>query len=301
MSCQLVDKWYNVTQYYDNSRLYEKYEESIYKTFDFKQKWLSNGYFRINILPKINNRLIPVDVINLCHQFFVINIKECSINDTQDIIGCDNPWMRLYHFAKNCASMERNEYWIACQILKQLCSIFPSTAAYYNMLGLSFGHWREYKSAEQALETAVQLKPASHIYRWNYALLLDRQYKYHLSLKLYLEAIELDPKEPEYYRKVADSYFELKNYDNAETYYLDAITADPNNAKYYIEIARFFMQRNLSQNAHKYFEKAEKLHITSWNQYYEMAKYYRDYQVFCLCGNLLYRYIVCYVYKSERL
>ena len=262
------------------------YAESIYNTFSIKQKNLFNGYFRMEILSKIGyHRTVPLDVINLCQYFFTVNIRLWSMEiGTMD--ENINPFKLLCEEAIKCKFSK--EYWISCQILEYLCTLFPSFSRYHNEIGLSLGRWKELKLAEQSFIKAIQIKPESHIYRWNYGLLLDRQKKYHISVKLYVKASQLDPNEPEYFAKAADCYAELLNYDNAEINYLKAIELDPNNAMYYVQFARLLRRTKQFEKAEEFITKAQHLDVTNWKQNYEMAKYLRDYQVlfaeyFCLC------------------
>ena len=268
-----------------NHQLIEMYQQSIYQTFNIKQKWLFQGYVRMKILPNITN--IPCDVIDICERYFIVDLRQCIINYAKDISkDNDDSWTVLYNFAKSCGN--RNEFWIKCHVSQSLCAIYPSIAKYHNLLGQTFDEWAEHELAQQSFKIALQIIPKSHIYRWNYALSLDRQQKYHLSLKLYLEATELDPNEPEYHYKAANCYFKLKCYHNAEKHYLCAIKVAPDNAKYYIKVAIFFKERNEIAKANEYFQKIEKLKITKWRQCHEIAKYYRDYQVFNVHLNFLH-------------
>ena len=273
--CQLIDDCKSIEPFIR----FINYQESIYKTIDIKQTLLFNGYFRMSVLSRTNDyAIIPFDIINLCRKFFIINIQQC-FNFPDQIKHDMLNWTEIYTFAKD-SYKKRTEYWIACQILQYLCTIFPSSARYYNSLGLSFDAWGEYKSAEEAYKSALQIKPDSHIHRWNYAFSLDQQGKYHISLNLFLEASQLDPNEPEYYYEAARCYVELNNDQNAEQLFLRTIEVNSNNPKYCIGLACFFRERNRLQDANEYFEKAEKCSIKDWNQYYQLAKNFRDYQVF---------------------
>ena len=66
-------------------------------------------------------------------------------------------------------------------------------------MGLALDDWNCLDEAEKAFKIAISLKPRSHIFKWNLSLLYNQQFKYHLSVKLFVEASELDPNEAEYY------------------------------------------------------------------------------------------------------
>ena len=116
----------------------------------------------------------------------------------------------------------------------------------------------------------MEIKPSSHIIRWNLGLLYIRQNKHHLTLNIFIEAAELDPNEPEYFIKVAECYYEKQNH-------LQEIKVASNRALGYVQFAKFLCQRNELEVANTYFEQACKLNYKYWKSMYQISMYFRDY------------------------
>ena len=191
--CKLIEdcQKYN-TQSQNIGLSNELIAKTVIQTFMLKQQWLFSGYMRMVISERvIKQTLIPLDVINLCQHFFNVNIEKESNTFIESLPELDKfklgpfntPVYKIYKFATNC--YKQCECWIAFEILSSLSAFQPERICYYNDIGLVLDYWRVFDQAEKSFEIALKMKKESHIFRWNLGICLNRQRKYHLSVKLF--------------------------------------------------------------------------------------------------------------------
>ena len=170
-----------------------------------------------------------MDIIELCERFFHVNGND-KIN-----VGT------IFEFAISCYN--ESELYIAHELFLCYILTFPNNSEYHNRLGHTWKRWGVYDKSEAEYRIALQLKPKSHIFRWNLGLVYMRENRHHLALKLYVEASELDPNEPEYFVKSGDCYDELNDVINAEKYYLKAIEIGKDRAICHLQYAKFLCKQ----------------------------------------------------------
>lgn len=229
---------------------------TIIQTLITKQSLLFNGYLRLNQMIGI-----PLDIMQLCQSFFVINL------------GSSEYLYSLHEIARIC--WQQQEYYIAYELLKPLTIFNSDNPTYFNTLGLVCHHLNLFEESLSSYKIALKLKPKCHIYRWNMGLLYESKEKYHIALKLYLEAAELDPKESEYFYKSANCYVQLKEYEKAKINYVKAIKLDSTKSHYFIHYANLLCIVKEYEGAQIIFEKAIILQPENWRQVYEFAKLLR--------------------------
>jgi len=171
-----------------------------------KQQWLFDGYVRAFIVMP-DQQYIPNDVYQLASTFFHVDIVQASLDMIPSnpkvtalsemhhmlLLRKDSIW-RLYKFSMHLYK-QTCEFWLAYEILKALSLFYSDSYRYWNGLGLVLDKWDNFEEAEASYKVALQLKPGSHIFRWNYGLLLKKYCKFDISAKLFVEASALDPNE----------------------------------------------------------------------------------------------------------
>ena len=243
--------------------------KSVVKTVAIKQRLLFYGYMRMYVVSQIidKSKIIPLDIIDLCRIFFEIDIE------SEKALIDDNLY-ELHQFSIKC--YKQREYWISYEILKPLSTFESNNPSYHNTLGLVLHHWNVLDEAEKEYKISLELKEESHIYRWNYALLLEAKNKYNAAVNLYVEASNLDPNEPEYFHKAACCYDVINDDQNAKIYYLKAIKLNDKKSLYFYNFAKYLCKMGEFDKAEEYFEKAMTLKPDSWRQIYEFAKTLRS-------------------------
>ena len=185
-----------------------------------QQKKLFDGYLRTEISSIDVLGEIPLDLINLCYTFFGINIVHKLLASKEKEIDAN-----ILH--KLAGSLyDTCEFYVSYLILSILIKHHSGIPKYHNLLGMVLQDWGSSSiRSEKEFELAISLKPHSHIYKWNYGILLIDQEKYDVALKQFIAASNLDKEEAEYYKKMALCYQHLKDYKNAKKNYLKCMFA----------------------------------------------------------------------------
>ena len=140
-----------------------------------QQRKVFEGYLRSNIVSINVNVKIPIDLINLCYKFFEINITNTlKFNEENNIDGdtLHKEAGKLY---------DSYEYHIAYLILSILINSNDQIPKYHNLMGMVLQDWSHkgkndnndaLSASQKEFEIAIQLKQHSHIYRWNYGMII---------------------------------------------------------------------------------------------------------------------------------
>ena len=142
-----------------------------------QQREVFDGYLRSNIV-SINVYVeIPVDLINLCYKFFEINIPNTLKFNKENNIDGDT-------LHKEAGKLyDSYEYHIAYLILSILINCNDQIPKYHNLMGMVLQDWCHKSNnnqdnndtlcaSQKEFEIAIQLKQHSHIYRWNYGMII---------------------------------------------------------------------------------------------------------------------------------
>ena len=263
--CQLIDDVQIDSDDQKQALFRDFIVDRISKALAHKTLMLFYAYLRVEVMKQFNIN-IPMDIISICERFFHVKFT----SDKRD-------FETIYKFGVGC--YEKGELFISHEIFLYLSCFFPDNDRCHNRLGQSAEYWRLQKVAEREYSIAINLRQReSGTYLWNLALLYRRQNKYHLALKLFIEASQVNSNEPKYFYKAADCYNELKDFINAEIYYLKAIEVGSDQQSIcYVEYAKFLCSQNRRKDANIYIEKAEKLAKSDWRSLYRIAKFSRDY------------------------
>ncbi len=112
---------------------------------------------------------------------------------------------------------------------QNLIQIQPTEGTHYNYRAMTKQYLKKNKLALQDLDNAVQLDPKNADFYTNYK---DVQ-NYQNTIENYTKVIELNPKDNQLYALRGEIQILLKNYENAIEDYTKAIDLDPKNADYY--------------------------------------------------------------------
>jgi len=134
----------------------------------------------------------------------------------------------------------------AKELLERAIALDPEFAEAWAYLGEA----RQYTASDLdplvALETALELDPASIAANTFNALFWQRQYEYELALGYLQMTAKLDPDNPVYLVEIGNLVALLGDLDAGEDYYRQAIALSSNDPKYVREFLKFSIQFNLN-------------------------------------------------------
>ena len=224
-----------------------------------REQLLFDGFIRNDILIMTNtHQTVPKDIINLCSKFF--QIMQHNEVQTKE---------QLYALAMNC--YRQTEFWIAYEILHCLSTMEPLNDRCHNALGLVLDDWGMNEEAEKQYKRAIELKPESDVFRWNYALLLKSDRKYKLAAEQFVKATEIDKLEADYFNQAASCFEKIKDYEQAKVNYLKAIEVNPSNNMHYREYGKLLCRLEEFDQAEEYFKKAIFVDAKDWKPVYHLG------------------------------
>ena len=226
-----------------------------------QQILIFNGYMRLEILSHFTqdtNKLIPIDVINLCMKFYQINIKL--------LLGVDPKFKALSSLAKMCVN--NKEYFIAYKLTQLLLTLHPKSAFCHFCCGVVYFRWNMLDEAEELFKQAIELKPdkvGKECCICFYGDVLFKKLQYELAIEQYEKGIEISHDDAfksiksQMIRQCAICYVKLKGFDNAQKYYQQAADFEPENAYYKYDYGLFLQSQGKHKDAIIQFEEAIKL------------------------------------------
>ena len=166
------------------------------------------------------------------------------IFDIQRGLEHDNP---VYELMISGRALANHDYWsLAEKAFENATVLDPEYAEAWAYLGEA----RQYTASDLdplvALETALELDPASIAANTFNALFWQRQYEYELALGYFQMTAKLDPDNPVYLVEIGNLVALLGDLDAGEDYYRQAIALSSNDPKYVREFLKFSIQFNLN-------------------------------------------------------
>ena len=259
-----------------------------------EQQLLFDGFMRTEILNQISNKLsniVATDVINVCHQFFELNIftlmNEIQIEDRMaSALGFDYKESaileklatKLYH---------KNEFFVGYKLLtfllkqdKKYRASWTNTinSRLHNKLGCLLHRWLQLDAAKHEFMISMELLPDSCVYRYNFASILMEIGDHESALTEFQKVIQQQPSYSLAYPELGTCYGILHDFAKASECFMKAIEMEPNNARYHSEYG-LFLCRSMEDfdNARIYLEKAIELDENESYAYYGLGGMYRDY------------------------
>ena len=91
------------------------YTPSLESTI-YKHQIVYDGFLRMEILSHFKNKIIPIDVISLCHKFYHIDLKHLLLKDNPD----ENRYQNKNIFRAAIQFWESKDYFICYELTKLL-------------------------------------------------------------------------------------------------------------------------------------------------------------------------------------
>ena len=135
----------------------------------------------------------------------------------------------------------------------------PEDSSFYNfwyMLGISYQKNHNYNKASEALYTAYKFNKFD--IKLNMALGINFKYSGapSYSILFYKQVYELDSSNTSMLIELADSYFQIKNYNNAINVYKKLVNKDSSNAFFLKELGRCYYRINNVKEAISHLQKS---------------------------------------------
>ena len=140
---------------------------------------------------------------------------------------------------------------IACY--KEAISINPNNEWFYNNLAGIYSDINDYTKAKKNYLKAIKINPNNATHYNNLAIVVTNQEyqpwylklgndKKFNSISLYNKAIELEPKNIQFYMNLANAYILEKNYNKAIEAYKKVILLNPNHTNTFLKIANIYLE-----------------------------------------------------------
>ena len=210
-----------------------------------KQRLLFDGYISRSILSMDVLSVVPGDLINLCFRFYELNIitllsSHYKIPTEKESTNTLDPGT-IHKLAGSL--YDSSEFHVAFLLLSLLMdhSDPDRVPKYHNLMGMVLQDWgSSSRLSEHQFEIAIELKPQSHVYRWNFGILLIEEEKYKMALTQFMAAAALDDSEAEYFKKIAFCQQQLGEHAESRRNYMKCIELrGDTESKYYLIFARY--------------------------------------------------------------
>lgn len=216
-----TNRAYAYVQLYNYSRAEAEYNAVIQRFPKSAEGYNSRGNFYMNTLK--DNRKAITDYT-----------KAIEIGPQSTDVG-------YYYGNRGVAYFNLRDYQKALTDLNKAIELKPDGFNYYDTKANIYFKLKDTKKALAVYEQLIQVSLGSasaYNYRGNFYFSALKNYQ--KAIADYSKAIEIKPKEPQYYFNRASAYGELKNYARAEAEYTDAIKRFPKSAASYNNRGSFY-------------------------------------------------------------
>ena len=175
---------------------------------------------------------------------------------------------------KNAQEAEQNkDIETALKWYKVVSKLQPNNATYYYDIAWCNNELKQYEDAVKAARNGIRIMPSADLYKEEAYALLSLE-KYEESIVVYKKALLLNKEDIESLKGIADAYYYLKDYINAEMYYLKNCALGNENATINYRLGYIKNETKKFEEAILYFRKVVKREDDYAEAYNEMGYAY---------------------------
>jgi len=173
-------------------------------------------------------------------------------------------------------AFNKRDYKTAQQKLEGAVEKDPAFGDAWNDLGRTYLSLGRLDKAAEALHKAIEINPNEKFAYNNLGRVLWRQQKYDEAIKAFQKQIEINPMDRFSHGNLGQLYLEIDKYDLAAKELETASTITPNNAQIQVQLGRAYLELNQPDKARQSFDQASELSPSAmtWNNtaYYMSLK-----------------------------